>query len=123
MTYPALKSNPYAAAATHTATPRSLEYQVIARVTRQLRQSSESANFSALATAVHDNRRLWNLLATDVADAANSLPQTLRAQLFYLGEFVAAHSARVLRGEADVAPLIEINTMVQRGLRGERAAA
>ena len=61
-------------------------------------------------------------MAIDVADNENALPQELRAQLFYLAEFTEHHSRRVLRREADVTALIDINTAVLRGLNGRENA-
>lgn len=98
-------------------TDRGTEYELIARITRDLRATlSEPTAFSALARAVHDNRVLWSTLAADVAGEGNALPQELRARLFYLAEFTALHSRKVLAGEADCTALIEINTAIMRGL-------
>jgi flagellar protein FlaF len=80
--------------------------------------SLQKTNFSGLAGAVHDNRRMWTTMAIDVADNNNALPSELRAQLFYLAEFTEHHSHRVLRREADATALIDINTAVLRGLNG-----
>lgn len=114
----------YAAATAPVASDRSTEQRVIAQITRSLKNAAaaEPADFAALVLALHDNRSLWTLLATDVADPENALPKDLRARIFYLAEFTQAHTAKVLRKEADVAPLIEINTAVLHGLRGEGSA-
>ncbi|WP_322867090.1 flagellar biosynthesis regulator FlaF [Aquicoccus sp. G2-2] len=106
-------------------TPRGSEYEIFAKITHALRAAALKGRpgFAALATAIHDNRRLWTLLASDVADEANKLPKDLRARIFYLAEFTGAHSAKVLNEGASVAPLIEINAMMMRGLRGEQGAA
>ena len=103
-------------------TPRDIEYDAFARVTRMLRvaASEGSMGFSRLCQALHDNRSLWTALAMDVAEPANLLPPPLRAQIFYLAEFTMHHSAKVLKGDASVAPLIDINTAVMRGLRGDQ---
>jgi flagellar protein FlaF len=77
----------------------------------------------ALAAAVHDNRRLWTILAADVADPANPLPAALRARLVYLAEFTRVHSGKVLREGASPDPLIEINIAVMRGLSGAEDAS
>jgi flagellar protein FlaF len=47
------------------------------------------------------------------------LPSQLRAQLFWLAEFTETHSRKVLAGQATVAPLLEVNTAVLRGLRND----
>lgn len=82
-----------------------------------------AVGFSELAAALHENRRLWILLATSVADSENELPQSLRAQLFYLAEFTLQHSQKVLDGTASADVLIDINTSVMRGLRQEEIFA
>ena len=110
----------YAPTQFSTKTDRSVEAQLVSQVTARLRaaMSHQPANFSGLVSAVHDNRRMWTTMAVDVADNENALPQELRAQLFYLAEFTEHHSRRVLRREADVTALIDINTAVLRGLKG-----
>lgn len=75
------------------------------------------SGYNELVGALHDNRRLWTILAADVASKANSLPSELRARIFYLSEFTQKHSALVLRKEASVKPLLEINVAIMRGLR------
>ena len=50
---------------------------------------------------------------------ANPCRSTLRAQLISLSEFVRRHSLAVLGGRASVAPLIDINTAIMKGLRGD----
>jgi flagellar protein FlaF len=104
-------------------TNRSVEAQLVSQVTARLRaaQSQQPVNFSGLASAVHDNRRMWTTMAVDVADNENALPNELRAQIFYLAEFTEHHSRLVLRREADVSALIDINTAVLRGLNGRGA--
>ncbi len=99
---------------------RSAEHQVISEVTARLKAAD---SFAARAEALHDNRRLWIRLAADVADHDNGLPEVLRARIFYLAEFTQHYSRRVLRGEAGVDPLIDINTAVLRGLSGATASA
>jgi flagellar protein FlaF len=98
--------------------PRAVEHRLIADVTARLGQAASAGprGFQRLASALHENRRLWATLAANVASRDNALPEQLRAQLFYLAEFTTGHSRKVLRGEASVGPLIEINTAVMRGL-------
>lgn len=103
-----------------TRTLRGIEYDVFARVTRRL--AAQNVGFPALVAALHDNRSLWTILAADVADPANGLPETLRARLFYLADFTMQHSRKILDGSATPDVLVEINTAVMRGLRGEGVA-
>ena len=99
-------------------TPRSVEAELISQITARLKKASvePKKNFPELVAALSDNRRLWTTMAADVADNLNSLPSSLRAQIFYLAEFTEHHSAKILKGEADSEVLIEINTAVLRGL-------
>ena len=103
-------------------TERGTEYDVFSRVTHALKAATEKSDYPAFISALHENRKLWTLLAVDVADAENGLPRELRAQLFYLAEFTQKHTSLVIAGKADPAPLIDVNTSVMRGLRQGRAA-
>lgn len=96
-------------------TPRQAEHGVLSAVTARLRDADPERPAS-VAGALHDNRRLWTRLAADVAEADNGLPEGLRARIFYLAEFTNHHSRRVLRGEAGLQPLIDVNTAIMRGL-------
>lgn len=112
----------YAQTAGPVRTPRGVEYEAFARITRHLKSVANSGKLGKLAPALHDNRRLWTLLASDVADPKNPLPADLRARIFYLAEFTDQHSRKVLRGEATAAALVEINLSVMRGLRRKEDA-
>ncbi|WP_319825048.1 flagellar biosynthesis regulator FlaF [Thalassovita sp.] len=111
----------YAQTAGSLRTPRGQEYDAFARVTHQMIAADTTKAMAPLAAALHRNRRLWTLLASDVADPANQLPAALRAQIFYLAEFTSQHSRKVLRGAATAAPLIEVNRAIMRGLRPQEA--
>lgn len=100
---------------------RSIEYDLFARVTKRLTAawSARSSDFAELVRALHDNTTMWRTLASDVAEPDNGLPKPLRARLFYLYEFTAQHSPKILDDQASVDVLVDINTAVMRGLRGE----
>ncbi|MEL7211321.1 MAG: flagellar biosynthesis regulator FlaF [Pseudomonadota bacterium] len=119
MTAPQMAQSAYAATATSVRTPRGTEYDAIAKITGRLKASTTSAakSFAGLVRALHDNRRLWALLAADVSDDNNQLPQNVRAQIFYLAEFVAQHTSKVLQKKGDVEVLIDINSAILRGLK------
>ncbi|MEM0937543.1 MAG: flagellar biosynthesis regulator FlaF [Pseudomonadota bacterium] len=106
-------------------TDRGTEYAAFMRITRRLKAAAEKGakGFPDLVGALHDNRKLWTIIATEVADDGNKLPRQLRAQLIYLAEFTFDYSSKVLSRQADVGPLIEVNASVMRGLVGERGAA
>jgi flagellar protein FlaF len=104
---------------------RTTEYELFVRMTRALSFAwgQRKQNHPALVRALHDNAKMWRTLAVDVADIGNELPSPLRAQLFYLYEFTTIHSRKVLDGAASAEVLVDINTAVMRGLRGQGGAA
>lgn len=101
--------------------PRQIEYDLFARNTQRLFQTSQQrdSNFPAYMKALHDNVHMWRVLATDVASSENGLPQQLRARLFYLYQFTEQHTRKVMKKEASVDVLVDINKAIMRGLRGE----
>ena len=113
--------NPKAAART----PRQVEYQAFAKITQDLKGASDQseAAFPALVAALHENLRLWTIVAAGVAEDQNGLPMSLRAQLFNLAQFTRTHTSKVLKGEAEPEALIDINTAIMKGLRQQQEAA
>jgi flagellar protein FlaF len=110
----------YAPTKTPLRSPRSIEHMVFTQATSRMQQATApDSSFAMLAAALNDNRRLWTLLAADVADTDNTLPQALRAQIFYLAEFTIQHTRKVLKGEAGIAPLVDINAAMMRGLTAQ----
>jgi flagellar protein FlaF len=108
----------YGSAVVPTRTERSTEYELFAQITHRLKAALlKKDDFNAMVRALHDNRSLWTTLAADVSVSTNALPAALRAQIFYLGEFTQHQSRRVLSGDGSADVLVEINTMVMRGLR------
>jgi flagellar protein FlaF len=113
--------NAYARPEAPSRTPRGLEYDLLARATQKLSAawSRRKEDFPGLVTAINNNQRLWTTLAADVAGSENGLPAPLRAQLFYLFEFTVQHSRAILDDSRSVEVLVDINTAVMRGLRGD----
>lgn len=109
----------YSAAKSPTRTVKDFEYEVVARITRQLVQSAQKGQdgFPELARAVTANRKMWRLFANDAALKSNPLPADLKENLFHLAEFTRQHTSKVLQRKANVRPLVEINTAIMRGLR------
>ena len=104
-------------------TARGTEYDAFARITHRLKVAAkDDKKFNALATALYENNKLWSILAADVSDKDNTLPQELRGQIFYLYEFTAQHTRKVLNKKATIDALVDINTAVMRGLRSEAGA-
>jgi flagellar protein FlaF len=115
-----LAQTAYGAVAAPVRTPRGSEYAAFESITARLARATDpGAPMAARAAALHDNRRLWTTLATDLATAENALPQGLRAQLFYLAEFSLLQSRAALRDPAALTALIDVNRAVMRGLDGE----
>jgi len=114
-----LAQRAYAPTAAPTRSARSVEYDVIARITYRMKKAIEAKKLPQLLEVLHENRRLWRALATDVADADNLLPKELRARIFYLYEFTSHHTSLVIRKQASAIPLLEINTAILRGLKAE----
>ncbi len=124
MTPQTLAQRAYAQSAAPTRTPRDTEYEAISRITRRLKVATarKEVDFTGYVQALHENRRLWSVLASGVADSDNALPNDLRARIFYLAQFTEQHTGQVLAKKAGVEPLLEINLAVLRGLRQTGAA-
>jgi len=107
----------YQRVATQADTPRELEYRAFGRVTAGLVQARERrAQSGELAEALDANRRLWRVLESDCGAPENQLPPILRAQIISLAQWVRQYSSEVLRGGADIDPLIDVNRTMMEGL-------
>ncbi|MDP6342162.1 MAG: flagellar biosynthesis regulator FlaF [Alphaproteobacteria bacterium] len=106
----------YQVAQNTTEDPRRTEYRLFAQVTRALLESQNEDARSGLAKAIHWNRRLWLALQADCASDSNVLPEETRAGIISLSIWVDKHSRKVLRGEANVNPLIDVNRSIMEGL-------
>ncbi len=106
------------AAAAPIRSARSTEFDALARISHRLRRALQQgrSNYPELVSALHENRRIWGLFASSVAQSDNELPQDLRARIFYLSEFTDVTTKKVMRGDEDGSVLIEINAAVLRGL-------
>ena len=118
-----LAKHAYSAASAPTRTSKGTEYEAVARITHRIQSSDADGTkgFPGLVEALHDNKKLWSIFAADVASENNGLPRELRARIFYLAEFTHHYTSKVMARQAPVGPLVEINTAVMRGLRGEAA--
>lgn len=114
----------YSNSATPTKTPRGTEYDAFARITHRMKAAAtDISKFNILVTALYENNKLWSILAADVSDKDNTLPKELRGQIFYLYQFTAQHTSKVLRDKASVDVLVDINTAIMRGLRSHAGAS
>ncbi|MFN3273889.1 MAG: flagellar biosynthesis regulator FlaF [Paracoccus sp. (in: a-proteobacteria)] len=98
---------------------RDIEYDAFSRVTRMLRQCGRRCTTPQAVQAVHLNTELWTLLAADLAEPGNALPDETRAGLISLAGFCIRHGHKAMTGEASTDVLIDINMSIMKGLRGE----
>lgn len=99
--------------------PREVEYDAFSRVTGMLRQSAVQGLGAPLIRAVEKNSQLWTILAADLAQPGNALPDETRAGLLSLAAFSVRHGRAVLQGRATPDALIAVNMSVMKGLRAE----
>lgn len=110
----------YSSASVPIRTARGIEYDAMARITYRLKSAAEKGvdGFVELAEAMHENNRMWRIFSIDVIDKGNPLPKELKARILYLAEFSRQHTSKVLARTENVAPLVDINLAIMRGLRG-----
>lgn len=118
-----------AAAAYHrnarsTSEPRSVEYKVFLKTNGRLIAARDNPDlpFTFTAEAIHENMRLWTLLAVDAASEQNKLPKQLRAQIISLSLFMQKLANTALKGNAGLDAMIEINGSMMRGLAAREQA-
>jgi len=111
----------YGQSRSSTQSGRRTEYDVVAQITHQLRDTAGRAkqNFPAYVTALNTNRRLWRAFAIDVMHKDNPLPAELKARIVYLAEFTETQTSKILREKSSVLPLLEVNMAILRGLKSE----
>ena len=105
--------------------PRQTEYRLFGEVTRALMEAAdiEATEVATRMTALDWNRRLWATLANDCAQSDNALPEVVRAQIISLSLFVNRHTSAVVRREAPIDLLIEVNRSIMQGLAPEPSSA
>ena len=115
----------YQQAAQRAETPRDVEYRLFAQVTRALLdvKSTPREDLSAWIDVLHWNRRIWAALADDCSSPTNALPEQTRAQVISLSLFVHRTTSHVMRREAEIDVLIDLNRTMMQGLAGRPEAA
>ena len=106
--------------------PSQAELTVFRQVTGRLIQAKTISDPIAFANAINDNDKLWRIILTDLVNPDNKLPDDVKAGLISLAMWVERHSGKVLRQEAAIDVLIEVNEQIIDGLRMQvegRAAA
>jgi len=102
------------------ASPRAAEAAAFSKAVLLLtRAGKRPDDYDAYAKALEFNRTLWTVLQADVADAANPLPDDVKSDLLSLSLFVDKQTVKALAQPAseNLAPLIEIDRNLARGLR------
>ncbi|MDQ7777598.1 flagellar biosynthesis regulator FlaF [Paracoccus aminovorans] len=119
MTFASLKNQSAKFGSQHIRTERDQEYLAFSRITRQLQQALNTGERRAMIQAAYANNQLWTVLAADLAQPANALPEQVKAGLLSLAIFSIKRGQKVLSENASAEPLIEINLKIMKGLRGE----
>ncbi|HZH27273.1 MAG TPA: flagellar biosynthesis regulator FlaF [Azospirillaceae bacterium] len=97
---------------------RSVERDVLLRVTRALEAAKESGNRIDLVRAATQNQTLWMVFITDVMNESNQLPKELRRQIAAVGMAAVREMTDNLNGNLDVDFLIDVNRAIIDGLSG-----
>ena len=115
----------YQQAAQRAEPPRDLEYRLLGQVTRALMDAAalDPKDFAGRIDALDWNRRVWAALANDCASPTNSLPPAVRAQIISLSIWVGRHTSAVMRREAEIDALIDVNRAIMQGLSGAAGAS
>lgn len=110
----------YQTTASLTENPRATEYRLFGQVTRALMEAEklDKSEIAKRIDALHWNRRVWSVLASDCATEGNGLPPQLRANIISLSLWVNKHTSLVMRNQEEFGPLIEINRIIMQGLAG-----
>jgi len=111
----------YRSAQTRADTPAQVEYRLLAEVTRRLLSIDDVTQPKAVET-IHENITVWGTFAADLMLPENPLPDPLKAQLVSLFLWVQRHSRQVLRGQASVDALVEVNKSIMAGLAQQERA-
>jgi flagellar protein FlaF len=111
---------------TETEDPRAIERKVFLQITGELERASREeqhplSNFAL--DALSRNQKLWGELMFDCAFQDNPLPDELKAGIISLALFVDRHTPEVISGDKTMAPLLEINRNIIKGLAGEKPEA
>lgn len=103
-------------------TERDTEYDAFSRITFSLRKAAAADDAIDVIRAVHKNSELWTILAHDLAQPTNGLPDEVKAGLLSLAQFSLRHGRAVMQGSARPEALIDVNMAIMKGLRGEGVA-
>lgn len=100
---------------------RDNEYQAFLQITRALQKAVSEPKSGIMIDAIQRNTQLWTLLASDLSNDDNRLPDSLKAGLIGLALFSIRQGQAALLSGAEIEPLIDINLQIMKGLRGGAA--
>jgi len=110
----------YQKAQQSTETPSQVEYRLFVQVTNSLITARDNGlKGSKLVGALDWNRRMWSVFSSDCGAEGNALPDQLRASIVSLSIWVSKHSSAVVRGDASIDDLININKTIMEGLAAQ----
>ena len=114
----ALAYKAYGEISQRTAGDREVEYALFLQITEALEsvKNPETRSLSDWADALSRNQQLWTIIATDLLQPGNALPDDLKRSLLFLSEYVRQTSLKVLEGEESIPDLVEVNKTVMAGL-------
>jgi flagellar protein FlaF len=97
---------------------RSLEREVMERVTIRLRSAADNRGpgETHLHEALRANRSLWLTFAADLANPRNTCPDAVKAALISLAGFIERNTVAATSDEGLLRSLISINERIAAGL-------
>lgn len=108
----------YRRAQARAASPRAAEAWALTRAAGRLDRALRAGDQASVARALRLNQRLWTVLQADLARPGNRLPAAIKGDVLSLSLFVDRQTVKALSrpGPGAVAPLIEIDRALARGL-------
>jgi len=102
-----------------TETPRDMERKIFVKITGGLERHANDGPLSAgLKDFLEQNQKFWLALRGDLIHPDNALPGEIKGTLINLSYWVDRQTVSILKGEADVQPLVDVNRSIMDGLGG-----
>ena len=112
----------YKNVARQTSSPRELEASLLLQAAARLQSVCDGwdRNRGQLDDALLYNRKLWSVFLSEMTDAKNPMPKSLRQNVANIGLFVMNHTVRVMNDPRPdhLGSLININREIAAGLLG-----
>lgn len=100
--------------------PIKLEISIFTRINNALRHCMAHPDTPAteFTATIQKNTDIWIFFAKEVAHPDHAYPVELRYRILKLAEFAIDHGMKVLSQNAEIDPLIDINSSMINGLAG-----